>query len=263
MVLSSVLEEMPRQTTTTTTLNDILKKVNSLKEEINDLKAELKQSKEEIKLLKLENGDLKQALNFNTAQIDDMQQYSRRENLRIYGIEKSNSNKDDGETVILNVAKTLGIQLEAKDVQRAHRLGKKKRSGKPRPIIARFVSYKKRTQFLKKKATLKENDEFKTAFIVEDLTPLRQKLLNYVKNECEEKFVLCHTFNGRIRMKRSAKIYGDIGDDEKDEGIGEWIYITSPEDLFQLNIDVDLEKLDYKPLFVNVDRSDDDESAEA
>ena len=62
------------------TFNDILKKVNSLKEEINDLKAELKYNKEEIKRLKLENGDLKQALILNTAQIHDMHQYLRREN---------------------------------------------------------------------------------------------------------------------------------------------------------------------------------------
>ena len=38
--------------------NDILKKVNCLKEGTDDLKAELKHSKEEIKLLKLKNGNL-------------------------------------------------------------------------------------------------------------------------------------------------------------------------------------------------------------
>ena len=51
--------------------------------------------------------------------------------------------KDDGETVNLNAAKTLGINLRPAHIQYAHRLGKKKNIEKPRPIIVRFVSNKK------------------------------------------------------------------------------------------------------------------------
>ena len=70
--------------------------------------------------------------------------------------------------------------------------------------MARFVSYKKRSEFLHAKKKLKENAIYKSAFITEDLTPLRAKLLRYVKEECEDNFVLCHTMNDAIRMKKSA-----------------------------------------------------------
>ena len=89
--------------------------------------------------------------------------------------------------------------------------------------------------------------------IIEDITPLRSKLLHYVKNECGGKFVLCYTINGRIRMKKSAKYEGKIGNNEKDEGIGDWITISTPDDLFKHNIDVDFQKLNYLPLLFNDD----------
>ena len=52
--------------------------------------------------------------------------------------------------------------------QRAHRLGTKRRppNSKPRPLIARFISYKKRNKFMHSKANLKDRTKFKEAFIV-------------------------------------------------------------------------------------------------
>ena len=49
-------------------------------------------------------------------------------------------------------------------------------------------------------------------------------------------------------MKRSARKHSDGSFQvrEKDEGVGKWITVTSPEDLFKLNIDVNLQLLDHK-----------------
>ena len=89
-------------------------------------------------------------------------------------------------------------------------------------------------------------------FISEDLTPLRAKLLNYCKNECDKKFVLCHTINGKIRFKKSAVKEGLPQDEDgKDTGTGDWITVTSPDDLFKAGIDVDFEKIKYEPLRYN------------
>ena len=52
---------------------------------------------------------------------------------------------------------------------------------------------------------------------------------------------MCHTYNGKIRMK-------ECGKEE-----GKWITVASPKDLFKLNIDIDLKLLDYQPLFINRD----------
>ena len=116
------------------------------------------------------------------------------------------SGRDDGENVIFKIAKTGKINLEQYDIQRAHRLGKPR--NKPRPIIARFLSYKKRCEFLYAKSKLKEADTLNNILITEDLTPLRIKLFHYLKNECFNQFVMVHTYNGKIRMKKAAKQTG-------------------------------------------------------
>jgi len=38
---------------------------------------------------------------------------------------------------------------------------------------------------------------------------------------------------------------------EKDEGMGEWIVITLPEDLFKHNIEMNFEKLGFRPFMIN------------
>ena len=74
--------------------------------------------------------------------LDELEQYGRRENLRIYNVPEEQDENDDGEKIVLKIAKELKIELHKSDIQRAHRLGKP--GNKPRPIIARFISYKKR-----------------------------------------------------------------------------------------------------------------------
>ena len=51
-------------------------------------------------------------------------------------------------------------------------------------------------------------------------------------------------------MKKSAKYEGKIGNNEKAEGIGDWITISTPDDLFKDNIDVDFRKLNYYHCFL-------------
>ena len=103
-----------------------------------------------------------------------------------------------------------------------------------------------RSEFLYANKKLKENAIFKSAFITEDLMPLRAKLLRYVKEECEDNFVLCHTINGAIRMKKSANKNGfPLDENGKDQGTGNWLYVKSPDDLFRYDENIDFSKLNY------------------
>ena len=49
-----------------------------------------------------------------------------------------------------NIAAELGININERIIKRAHRLSEKKKScgGKPKQIIARFISFKKRNEVL-------------------------------------------------------------------------------------------------------------------
>ena len=46
----------------------------------------------------------------------------------------------------------------------------------------------------------------------------------------------------------AAKAGKSLGDSGRDEGIGNWLAISSPEHLFKFNIDVDSDALGYQPL---------------
>ena len=96
---------------------------------------------------------------------------------------ESNSNIDDGEEIALHIAKEMNVNLTDMEIQRAHRLGRK-RNGKPRSIIAKFMCYKKRSQFISSKKKLKDSVRFSNVYVAEDLTSLRAKLLRYVKDKC-------------------------------------------------------------------------------
>jgi len=57
---------------------------------------------------------------------DDLEMYSRRENIQVYKVPESASAKDDGENKILEIAETLGITFNSSDLQRAQLIDLKK-----------------------------------------------------------------------------------------------------------------------------------------
>jgi len=122
------------------------------------------------------------------------------------------------------------MDLQGNDIQNVHLLGQKRRNnGNPRPIIARFLSYKKRNEFLTNKRDLRNIEGKQHVFVCEDLTPLRCKLLKYMQNSCSDTFISCCTRNGNIKAKLKTS--------EK------WITVTSPDDLFKHGIDVDYKQM--------------------
>ena len=102
--------------------------------------------------------------------IVDLEDRSRRNNLRIDGIsEKENETWDKYKQEVQSLIKEkLGI-AENIVIERAHRIKKKGNSdnlGKPRTIVCRFLNYKDKTNILKNVKKLKG----KTIFINEDFS---------------------------------------------------------------------------------------------
>ena len=112
--------------------------------------------------------------------IDDLEQYTRRTNIRILGIPEDNDkgpeNTDD--LAINFCAQELGINLSHEDISRSHRVGK--RSAKPRPIIVCLVRHNSKVAILRKRRLLKEN---KRPFNVQEyLTLSRRNILRYLQD---------------------------------------------------------------------------------
>ena len=155
----------------------------------------------------------------------------KKENILIYGVEENKEDNDDGEKVLFKRADELEIDLKDNEIQRVHRLGKKRRNNEnPRPIIPRFVSYKKRNEFLTNKREIKHIEGRQHVFVSEDLTPVRYKLLKYMQKSYSDTFTSCYTRNSNIKSKlKTSK---------------KWVTITSPDDLFMHGIDFDYKQMD-------------------
>lgn len=102
--------------------------------------------------------------------IDNMEQFTRRKNLRIFGLAETQT--EDVVTVATDFFKeNLGITVIPSEIERCHRVGKSVEN-KIRCIFISFNSYNKKTEIFVNKKKLKG----KRQTIKEDLTKSRLKL---------------------------------------------------------------------------------------
>ena len=134
-------------------------------------------------------------------QIDDTweyavrnEQYSRKNNIRIYGLEE-NPDENLQEKIIGLAKEELGVEIKDKEIEIAHRIGQTRRSqSKPRAVIIKFLSNKSKMQLLSKRKLLKG----KSIAVMEDMaSDLAKRLKKFKDKSSVEKawFV-----NGKIRF---------------------------------------------------------------
>ncbi|KAB0802627.1 hypothetical protein PPYR_04813 [Photinus pyralis] len=173
-------------------VNDNLKKtfeehrviINSLKQEVATLKLQ------QQSLVK-ENLDLK-------SEVVDLQQYSRRNCIRIFGIKEQPD--EDTDNVLLHLFKSkLNLDIDINCIDRSHRVGKN--TGRGRHIIARFVSYRDRNKVFQHKKLLKGSG----ITITEDLVKSRLGVYKLAQNKFKKENVW--TMDGRVFVKFADKKY--------------------------------------------------------
>lgn len=194
---------------------------------------------------------------------DALQQYSRRETVRIFGIPEQASRgggeetegegeqdqqgatggrgapEEDLEAKVLGVFKDCGADIKPQDISTMHRTGARRRGG-GRPVLVRFVSRKHHREIMSKKKELKDKPGYGKVFINEDLTSLRAKLLKFTKDL--PMVGRAWTSNGKILAARKLP----PGADPKHPSARP-VSIESPDDLFKLGV-TDLQFEDYKAL---------------
>ena len=137
-----------------------------------------------ITSLEVENSQLRSRVDLLESKVDKTEQYSRRNCLRLSGI-----NETDGESVdnkVMEIANALGTDILLEEIDRSHRLGKQKDSGRPRDIIIKFTSYRSRQKLFTYKKQLKASG-CKGVFINEDLTFIRDKIFNQAREMFKNK----------------------------------------------------------------------------
>ncbi|KAI4455208.1 l1 transposable element-related [Holotrichia oblita] len=122
-----------------------------------------------------EVSQLRNQVNTLQAELDELQQYSRKNSLRIYGC-KDNPSEVTDDIIKSLCSDKLGISLQKSDIDCSRRLRRKENGD--RPIIVRFTSRNIKNLIFKHKAKLKGTK----IVLKEDLTMRRTALYKQACN---------------------------------------------------------------------------------
>lgn len=138
--------------------------------------------------------------------LDDLEQYGRRNNIRIFGF-KEERGEDTVAKVVDLVNSKLNVQISSRDIDACHRLGKAE-NGKPRAIICKFVSRLVRDRIYFAKSKLKGAK----MSIKEDLT--REKMALYKKVTESFDFRQVWTVRGKVFLSHNDQKFAFNNHDE-------------------------------------------------
>lgn len=155
-----------------------------------DLEFQMDKSNKELAALAKENEKLTSDLDQYKCELNLMEQYSRRNCIRIFGIPESTGENTD--QIITKLAEEkLGVDLKLSDIDRSHRIGKPNGKGS-RSIIMKFTNYNIKSRVLRARRKLKSSG----IGIQEDLTARNKALLQKVKDHL--RVSSAWTIDGRI-----------------------------------------------------------------
>ena len=148
---------------------------------------------EQINKLEMKLKDVGTELTWVKGQLDEQEQYGRRNGLRVW----NNIKEETGEstdTMIIDIAKGMGVAIKPHDISRSHRVGRPTRDGRARPILVKFTTYRAREKLYSAKKKTKDG-----IFMGEDLTRHRQNLFYKVRTEKKSgRFTHAWTSDGRV-----------------------------------------------------------------
>ena len=157
---------------------------NGLDGRLFDLETRMDRLGGENEKLKTENDNLRDELNQCKTHINDLEQYGRRWNLKVFNVEDNRSETAAQTTTkVCNVfTKTVGVRVNPNDIVACHRLPNKDNT-KRRVIICRFKDRGLRDRVLKDRKKCKG----KGVSISEDLTLSNSKLVSdaYKHEHCK------------------------------------------------------------------------------
>jgi hypothetical protein len=163
----------------------------------------LKPLQADIKFLKSENEALRSELAEVKAKSNENEQYSRRNNVRIFGLPENV--RENCYDVVLDLCNELNIEVSRNELDRVHRVGRVSNvADYRRPMIVKLIGHQSKLKLIKARKNLKGKD----IYIREDLTKVNHALLMFVKKNCMEKTIV-YTVDGVImaRLPGSGQIY--------------------------------------------------------
>ena len=154
------------------------------------------------------------------ADLDQLEQYSRRTNLRFFGIPESETGENTTGKLLSIVNETMGVTppIVSADVVTSHRLGRRVPGAniqtRPRPVIAKFATAHVRDVVIRTRRRLRESGDGPTVYVNEDLTRRRAALAKKTRQlKKSRKINDCWTFNGKVVVKTIDGVVKEIRSD--------------------------------------------------
>lgn len=170
----------------------------NVKSVTDDIRDELKQLREENEKLKTACCKLEVRVAKAEAANDSLEQYSRRNSVRISGIPVEEN--EDTDKIVLELADTMDVSLNISNLDRTHRIGPTKK--RKRDIIVKFATYRARQKLITERKKLRDMPDLDTVYINEDLTMARSKLLYDARRLVKAKLLKsAYSSDGRIFVK--------------------------------------------------------------
>lgn len=175
---------------------------------IKELNIKLDAVNSELKVVSDKTAVTTNDINLNRKKIDALEQYTRRNNLRFFGVPEVEC--ENTEELVINIINAiLKLQVDINDIERSHRVGAPSEDPKKyRAIIVKFCSYRVRSEVYKNKKNLKR----KNIVIREDLTGERVQMLSAATLKYGRRNLW--TQDGRIKWIDQGRVfvagYGEI-----------------------------------------------------
>lgn len=200
---------------------DVTAKLSILKKETDDLKTSLdaawieiealKQQDEQNKLqlaqLEKENTDLQAEVSAIKARAIKLDNYTRRENIRLLNVPE-NQGESCKEIVREVMAEVKMENPRNVEFHAVHRVGKQRDDGKPRAIIARFVSRETRNEFWSRRKELANSSTHKHIALVPDYAyetaKEQRKLSGALRNARKMNLAPAYIKNDRLFVKGNS-----------------------------------------------------------
>jgi hypothetical protein len=209
VTLEDVMNKLCKNSDTLDSMSKVVEEFRAalfdLKVDNDKMKEELEKSKKREQALSEELTEAKFSASLALHKVNELEQYTRRNNVRIFGVsEEGENDKSEGEhhsdqvcekKVLQMLTKKLKVPVKSEDLEAVHRVGKVEGREGPRALIVRFVNRKKRQEVISARKALKGSG----VVIVDDMTRTNIQTFEAVKRDdlCKEAW----TSQGRIYMK--------------------------------------------------------------
>ena len=202
--LYATFDNLKREMASGAAVADLQTTVNALREEIREKDAKILTLEEKVAEME--------------STMDDLEQYTRRNSLRLVGVPETEGEDTTEVTLnVLNESLLLSPPLTSQELDRLHRVGPRDERDprKSRPILIKFATYRSRHRvYSRRKALFTREEHAPKLFLNEDLTKRRAQLLAKTRALKKSKKlsgawtadgkILIKTNQGKVQPVRSA-----------------------------------------------------------